>query len=54
LKERDAYEIQNLGGYDVLYPPMFYNKEIDAKKMEYYRMFSEHAKKFMMDFKVSK
>eukprot|EP00347_Sterkiella_histriomuscorum_P018900 403343740 len=54
LRERDAYELQNLGGYDVLYPPMIENKVIDLKKFDYYKLFSDHAKKFMMDFKVSK
>ena len=27
--------------------------EIDEVKLNYYRMFLDHAKKFMMDFKVS-
>ena len=55
LKERDAYEIQHLGGYDVVYPPMKNNNtEIDQEKMAYYKQFMDHAKKFMMDFKVCK
>lgn len=39
----------------MLYPPMMSeNKEIDNKKLEYYKIFSDHAKKFMMDFNVAK
>jgi hypothetical protein len=30
------------------------SKEIDQEKMTYYNQFQDHAKKFMMDFKVSK
>lgn len=30
------------------------NKEVDHEKLAYYNQFLEHAKKFMMDFKVSK
>ena len=30
------------------------NNEVDTVKMDYYKQFLEHAKKYMMDFKVSK
>jgi hypothetical protein len=58
LKELDAYQLQNLGGYTPIYPPMRKNKttgnlEVDEQKLNYYKVFLDHAKKFMMDFKVS-
>lgn len=37
LKARDAYELQNLGGFTVLYPPMTAEGQIDTLKLEYYR-----------------
>jgi hypothetical protein len=47
-----------LGGYTPIYPPVKNNyetgqMEIDQEKMNYYKTFLDHAKKFMMDFKVA-
>jgi hypothetical protein len=58
LRELDAYQLKNLGGYTPIYPPMRKNQttgslEIDEPKLQYYKTFLDHAKKFMMDFKVS-
>jgi hypothetical protein len=58
LKELDAYQLCNLGGYTPIYPPMKTNfetvsLEIDQERMAYYKTFLDHAKKFMMDFKVT-
>lgn len=47
--------MEHLGDYDMVFPPMKNkNKEIDEEKLQYYKQFSDHAKKYMMDFKVSK
>ncbi len=48
----------NLGGYTPIYPPMKKNVisgnlEVDETRLAYYKTFLDHAKKFMMDFKVS-
>ena len=58
LRELDAYQLQNLGGYTPIYPPMRMNPatgtlEVDEPRLTYYKTFLDHAKKFMMDFKVS-
>ena len=53
LRERDRYELEHLGGYDIVYPPML-DKQVDEEKMGYYKLFIDYSKKFMMDFKVSK
>lgn len=29
LRERDLYEMNNLGGYDIIYPPMISNRDLD-------------------------
>jgi len=58
LKELDAYQLRNLGGYTPIYPPMKKDPatglfEVDEQKLAYYKVFLDHAKKFMMDFRVS-
>lgn len=57
MKELDEYQIQNLGGYTPIYPPMRVGTngdlEVDEVKLAYYKTFLDHAKKFMMDFRVS-
>ena len=58
LRELDAYQLQNLGGYTPIYPPMKMNPatgtlEVDEARLAYYKTMLDHAKKFMMDFKVS-
>ena len=58
LRELDAYQLQNLGGYTPIYPPMKMNPstgtlEVDEARLAYYKTMLDHAKKFMMDFRVS-
>jgi hypothetical protein len=58
LKELDAFQLLNLGGYTPIYPPMRKSPltgglEVDEQRLNYYKTFLDHAKKFMMDFKVS-